>query len=124
MGLIDRLDDILTDARGRSAATREATRFARSVKLNTSYYAVARHAAPEGGEMELVHEYVFTRRSPITDLPMCGPHSAAHIWLNHGPLTANRPRKLMTVAEYEAACDVDGPNIVGSLHEYGPQRVR
>jgi len=108
MGFIDRVDDVLTTARARHGAQREAAKFSRSVQLGRIYYSVETFRLPTG-DRKLAVPWVFTRRSRATGDPMCGAVSAAGAWLRHGPLT-EKP-KHQTLADYLAGdIDADEPD--------------
>lgn len=86
---------------------REARAFARRAELNRPYYYASGYRLAsdisQGSTTRLLTEITFTRRSPFG--PMHGPHSAAYMWLNHGPLYTDRNhpdiRGLQTLTEYE-----------------------
>ncbi|MDG9701688.1 hypothetical protein [Streptomyces sp. DH37] len=101
MGFIDAIDDVLTTARGRHGAQREAAKFSRSVQLGRTYWAVAEFRLPTGGR-KLAVPWTFDRKSRATGDPMCGAVSAAGAWLRCGPLHDSPP--CQTLADYLAEC--------------------
>jgi hypothetical protein len=86
MGWIDKLDDVLTQARANSAARREAAKFERICKPGVSYYSIEECVQPWGNEPR-AREWVFTK-GRLGGLS-CGASSPAGVWLNYGPLMEN-----------------------------------
>ncbi|MDK1473644.1 hypothetical protein QNO07_09450 [Streptomyces sp. 549] len=79
------------DRFARQRANREALRYQNTVEVGDVHYAVVVCASPVGGEELRVQEYRYNRRAWLGNTPMCGPHSAAYLWLNHGPLLTSPP---------------------------------
>lgn len=71
-------------------AQREARRFELSVEPGDTYYSVVTCVGPLGEELK-VRSWHFNRRAWFGKSPMCGPHSAAYLWLNYGPLLKSPP---------------------------------
>lgn len=102
MGIVDKLGWAIAEATVSRQAQREADVFARSVRKGHSYWTIHTHHQPEG-TIRLLREWVFTDRAPITGNPMTADGmTAGHLWLNHGPVHAQRPAGIATLAEYEA----------------------
>ncbi|MCH6162020.1 hypothetical protein [Streptomyces marispadix] len=83
MSWIDRLDNVLTQARGNGKARREAARFERNCQEGVPYYSIEECVQPWGNEPRAM-KWVF-KRGRLGGLS-CGPHSPAYVWLNYGPL--------------------------------------
>jgi hypothetical protein len=116
MSFIDRIDDVLTNAKGRHQATSGAKAFARSVKYGKPYYTIKTSNGPWGAEQYL-DVNVFTKPSPITGLP----DGAEAIWrCNGGNVYADRnayPCKgLKTLQELTNwRNEDDGPDLRGHI---------
>lgn len=116
---VDIVDNAVTDARARHGANTEADRFAAKVQLHTTYYTIVRHRLPDGGEANLVHEHIATRRSGLTGQPMFGHMSASALWAGFGPVYTDRPRGLQTIRERSEANEkMTGPQIRGHISDY------
>ncbi|MEU1778126.1 hypothetical protein ABZ545_01410 [Streptomyces abikoensis] len=105
-----RIFDAINGVVGDAAAHREATRFARQVRVGDVWYSVERHTMP-WGDVSLLHEHHFTKIDKlISGQPMCGHRTAAAVWLAHGPLYKSRPPGMQTLDEYSdsGSWELDG----------------
>lgn len=124
MSFIDRIDDVLTNAKGRHQATSGAKAFARSVKYDKPYYTI-KTSHGMSGDVQYLDVNVFTKASPITGLP----DGAEAVWrCNGGNVYADRNsgpcRGLMTLSEYTNWLNSDnGPDIRGSLSDFADRRI-
>lgn len=93
---------------------RAAKKFARSVKMNTPYYSVDEgEPVGSGAETKFTREWIFTKRHPIFNVPMCGHMSAVHVWLyTNGEISSRHPG-LPTVEEISKLNNMSVPPLDG-----------
>lgn len=118
---VDVADNVLTPAVARHGMHRDATKFARSVKLHKPYYVIVTHNMPWGGTADLVHEHVFVKYFPITGDPITdGGTSAATLHLHYGgQVFTERPPGLQTLTEFDEAMNkASGPDIRGNIRDF------
>jgi hypothetical protein len=105
----------------KSWSPRDAKKFAREARLNTTYYTINEHATNLGSyeDKRTYSAHTFTRHAPITRNPMTdGGTSAEGLCLRYGPVYDTPPTGLRNLAG--PAPQVAGPlggNYEGVLDE-------
>lgn len=113
---MDLLKFVAPATAARRAFRREAAEFAAAVIPGRTYYSVMECNWPWGKGRLLYEWKASNRRSWPNREYMFGHLSASGAWLGFGPIYADRPRGLLTFAEYQRRGDFP-PDVEQVLRE-------